>query len=79
MGLGSSVLGMARLLMMGWLIGQVLKGAGLQDLSVGRVGHGDRDAGLRHLGVSAADGGSPYRCAGCSTVSVPGSLRNLCV
>ena len=32
MGLGGSILGMSRLLLMGWLIGQVLNGAGLQDI-----------------------------------------------
>jgi ATP-binding cassette subfamily C protein CydCD len=32
MGLGGSILGMSRLLMMGWLIGQVLNGAGLGDV-----------------------------------------------
>ncbi len=32
MGLGGSILGMSRLLMMGWLIGQVLNGAGFQDV-----------------------------------------------
>ena len=32
MGLGGSILGMSRLLMMGWLIGQVLNGAGFEDV-----------------------------------------------
>ena len=32
MGLGGSILGMLRLLLMGWLIAQVIKGSGLQDV-----------------------------------------------
>ena len=38
MGLGGSILGMLRLLLMGWIIGQVLNGAGLQQIWLAAAG-----------------------------------------